>query len=223
MSHFDTTILQALIDAHDPKYRFRPILRSRLSVEGGTPFLDPLSSEEVRWINNQLDPHRSRAVSEPSFTVSNLYEYVDLLNRFIGVDEYYREILKEFEYRCTPEQLSRLQERLNRQRAATDGAWQILSKRRERSEWSQAEMEALDVAVADLGYNWRAIKSKYPQLSARTSGMQLRDKCLQIKRRAAKEGRDLREFKGGIYSEPIPGKEVGQIARMSRKRRSRAR
>jgi hypothetical protein len=223
MSHLDTTILQSLIDAHDPKYKHRGPLRSRLAIEPGTPFLDPLTSEEVRWINNQLDPSRSRVVSEPMFTVANLYEYVDLLERFIGVDGFYREILKEFESRCSPDQLTRVRQRLDRQRVATEGAWQILGKRRERAEWTDAELDALDTAIADCGYNWKAIKRKYPQLSARTSGMQLRDKCLQIKRKAVKEGLDLREFKGGIYSEPIPGKELGQIARMSKRRGSRLR
>jgi len=219
MSYTDTTILQSLIDAQSPKYGHRTVLRARLER---CPFLDPLTSEEVRWINNQLDPRRSRDVVEPAFTVSNLYEYVDLLDRFIGEDRYYKDIMEDFERRCTPDELDRLRARVNKQRQALDGAWQMLGKKRERSTWTQDELDTLDIAVADCGYNWKAIKVKYPQLSARSSGTQLRDKCLQIKRRAVKDGHDMRRFKNGIYAEPIPGKEVGQIARMSR-RKSRGR
>ena len=215
MTTTDTTILQSLIDAHNPKYAFRGDLRTRL---GKSRFLDPLTSDEVRWINNQLDPQRSRKVGEPRFSVANLYEYIDLLNRFIAEDGYYQEILDEFKSRCTEGERGRLMRRLEKQRIAVDAAFNEAAGRRDRTEWSQQELDTLDVAVADCGYNWKAIKAKYPQLRARSSGMQLRDKCLQIKRKAARDGLDMRVFKNGIYSEPIPGKEVGQIARVSKRK-----
>src|ERR1044071_5564602 len=98
MTTTDTTILQCLIDAHNPKYGFRGDLRTRMSK---ARFLDPLTGDEVRWINNQLDPQRSHKVSEPRFSVANLYEYIDLLNTYRSEEGFYQEILDEFKSRCT--------------------------------------------------------------------------------------------------------------------------
>lgn len=215
MNHFDPFFMQALIDAANKDYKHREEVKRRVALE---PFLDPFTTDDQRWINDQLVPHRSKRLAEPAFTVANMFEYVFMLDRFIGEDGFYKEILDGYQKRCTPGELQRLQTRLNNQGKVMTAAWEDVARKRESIEWSTEELDALDTAVAELGYNWKAIKAKYPQLAARSNGMQLRDKCLQIKRRAIRNGHDLRTFKDGIYFEQIPGKEVGQIAKISRKR-----
>jgi hypothetical protein len=74
-------------------------------------------------------------------------------------------------------------------------------------EWTDEEVADLTSAVLEHGYQWKAIKASTPTLSRHFEGMRLRDKCLQIRRKALKEDVDLATFEGGAYKDPIPGKD----------------
>ena len=75
-------------------------------------------------------------------------------------------------------------------------------------DWTDDEYAALKLGVLQHRHNWRAIKKTFPvELARHLGGTKLRDKVVQIRRAAKKEGLDLQTYQGGAFREPVDGKE----------------
>ena len=198
----DTTFLQALLEAHDPAYDGRELLSKRLATAN---FLAPFSLDEVRWVNNQIDPRRSRQLPEPELSATNLFEYLQLLEVLIGRDTFYTDLIEKH-FQCD----KKMKDSLLRDTEKLLIYWGDLAEeqlKRKKSAWTEAETQALVNGLKDFGYNWKQIKESQPALRNRTSGMQIRDKCWQMRKQALSEGHDLSVYHDGLLHDPVPGKD----------------
>ena len=199
----DTTLLQALIDAHDPAFQARDLVDARLS---NAKFLAPFSLDEIRWINKQVDPRRSIQLLETSQSATNLWEYLLLLETVIGNadEQYYTGLIKKH-FNCDPESTEKLLGTVETKLEKWDQSFRHQLARR-KADWTEVEINALRDGVSQHGYNWKRIKETQPVLAARTSGMQIRDKCWQIRKDKQSKNENLE-----MFAEEIPGKGAERV------------
>ena len=91
-------------------------------------------------------------------------------------------------------------ERGNRERRAANA-----KVRKPRNPWTAVEIDNLAALLIRFKYKWTRI-ANMPQMHNHAGGMEIRDKCVQLRNHACRAGFDLAQYLDGALFEEISGK-----------------